>query len=129
MKDYKRLTDKYCTCPACKNGKCTEPRYDCEEREYCVAWNRLFELEDKIESGELCYREEVRKETAREVLDKVYAAVEHARLECEFQDDKGNWLIDEGEFLSEFTLGKLHELYAEYGFELFGNSDKLEDEE
>ena len=33
--------------------------------------------------------------------------------------------MDEGEFLSEFTLGDLHNLYAEYGIELFGNSDKL----
>lgn len=30
--------------------------------------DRLFDLEDKIESGELCDREEVRKETAREIL-------------------------------------------------------------
>ena len=74
-------------------------------------------------------REEVRKETAREILDKVYESVEKARLESEYKNDKGKWVIDEHDFMSEFTLGKLHELYAEYGVELFGNSDKLEDEE
>ena len=54
MKDYKRLT------------------FDCwkydeflkQDKKYA----RLAELEDKIESGEICDREEVRKETAREIL-------------------------------------------------------------
>lgn len=61
---------------------------------------------------------EVRKETAREILNKVYNEIEKARLESEFQDENGKWLIDESEFISEFTLGKLHELYAEYGVEV-----------
>ena len=55
MKDYKRLTDKYYPCVVCKNGKCLEQQYDCEEREVCEAWNRLFQLENKIERGEIDY--------------------------------------------------------------------------
>lgn len=63
----------------------------------------------------------------KEVLDKVYNAVENARLECEFQDEKGTWLMEEGEFMSEFTLGELHRLYAEYGIELFRNTEQVEE--
>ena len=72
MKDYKRLTEQYYPCVACKNGKCLEPQHHCEEREECEAYNRLFDLEDKIESGELCEREEVKRETAREILQELY---------------------------------------------------------
>ena len=138
MKDYKRLTKRYGNIvnyakPLQSNfiGAIYEEQ---KERDSEIM-SRLAELEDKIESGELCDREEVRKETAREILDKIYCAVENARLESEYQNDKGKWVIDEHEFMSEFTLGKLHELYAEYGIELFGkteqvgNFDKLEDEE
>lgn len=80
-------------------------------------------------------KEEVRKETAKEILDKVYECVESARLNSEYQDKKRKWVIDEYEFMSEFTLGALHNLYKKYGIELFGkteqveNFDKLEDEE
>lgn len=63
---------------------------------------------------------EVRKETAREILNKIYDEIEKARLESEFQDENGKWLIDESEFMSEFTLGKLYELYAEYSVEVKG---------
>lgn len=127
MKDYKRLTvrrgglviDNCGNCPNVNN------KQGCNDKKCHEIKNRLCDLEDKIESSELCDREEVRKETAKEILNKVYASVERVRLECEFQDEKGNWLMDEGEFLSEFTLGDLHNLYAEYGIELFGNSDKL----
>lgn len=33
-----------------------------------ILYSRLADLEDKIESGELCDREEVRKETAKEII-------------------------------------------------------------
>lgn len=128
MKDYKRLTKR---CGDIVNyAKPLQSNfigaiYEEQKERDSEIMSRLAELEDKIESGELCDREEVRKETAKEILNKVYASVERVRLECEFQDEKGNWLMDEGEFLSEFTLGDLHNLYAEYGIELFGNSDKL----
>ena len=65
MKDYKRLTDKYYPCVVCKNGKCLEQQYDCEEREVCEAWNRLFQLENKIESGEIDYVADRDKQIAR----------------------------------------------------------------
>lgn len=47
----------------------------------------------------------------KEVLNKVFRYVEEARLECEFQDKDGKWFMDESEFMCEFTLGKLQELY------------------
>ena len=65
MKYYKRLTDKYYPCVVCKNGKCLEQQYDCEEREVCEAWNRLFQLENKIESGEIDYVADRDKQIAR----------------------------------------------------------------
>ena len=130
MKDYKRLTEQYYPCVACKNGKCLEPRYDCKEKEECEAWNRLFELEDKIESGELCDREEVRKETAKEILSKI---IDICKREEAFQN--GNYNIQNVPlylgiangcaFIREQTI----DLMSEYGVELFGNSDKLEDGE
>lgn len=64
----------------------------------------------------------------KEVLDKVYNAVENARLESEFQDEKGTWLMDEYEFMSEFTLGKLHELYKEYKIELDGDTEQMKND-
>lgn len=47
------------------------------DRDYCLA--KFAELEDKIESGELCDREEVRKLTAREILKPLYDVImEHS---------------------------------------------------
>lgn len=40
-----------------------------------VLIGRLYELENKIESGELCDREEVEKETARKILKPLYNAI------------------------------------------------------
>ena len=67
MKDCKRLT---------KKDSCY---YDDMERiddlgGADILYDRLAELEDKIEGGELCEREEVRKETARTciILAKQY---------------------------------------------------------
>lgn len=36
--------------------------------------------------------------------------------------------MDESEFMCEFTLGKLHELYSEYGIEMFTGSEQLNHE-
>lgn len=135
---YKRLTNRgepfygFEKCRTCEYGKDGCDNW-CDQITGCFC--RLQELEDKIETGELCDREEVRKETAKEILDKVYESVESARLNSEYQDKKRKWVIDEYEFMSEFTLGALHNLYKKYGIELFGkteqveNFDKLEDEE
>ena len=121
MKDYKRLTEQYYPCLACENGKCLEPRYDCEEKEECEAWNRLFELEDKIESGELCDREEVKRETAKEILLLLGKGFDETARK-DFKDLQ---------WYKQFC----RELELRYGIELFGkteqveNFDKLEDEE
>lgn len=93
MKDYKRLTEQYYPCLACENGKCLEPRYDCKEKEECEAWNRLFELEDKIESGELCDREEVKKEEEVEQIVKERDEYKHraevAEMALQIADELG----------------------------------------
>ena len=80
--------------------------------------DRLGELEDKIESGELCDREEVRKETAREILQML---VGH---EIRDKEAHMSWVIVKQDvtFIAE-----------KYGIDLFGeteqvgNSDKLEE--
>lgn len=75
MKDYKRLTerrggfliDNCANCPNVNNPQgCTAKKC------YEIDKNRLADLEDKIENGEFCDREEVRKETAREILTRLY---------------------------------------------------------
>lgn len=57
-----------------------------------------------IESGELCDREEVRKETAREIFNELFLIIVNA------------------------DFFKFFEKAQEYGVELLGNSEKLEDE-
>lgn len=69
-----------------------------------------------------------RRDVAREILQKVFKAVEEARLDCEFQDEKGNWLMDEGQFLGDFTSGKLFEIAGEYGIDLLKNNSLKEAE-
>ena len=88
MKDYKRLTNnnleeynpEYDFCVGCKyfgepNG-CNRPNGTCDDYErFNETYNRLAELEDKIESGELCDR----KETVREILKPLYNVImEHS---------------------------------------------------
>ena len=71
MKDYKRFTRRsevgalYIT--GIDGKKCSLLQADAFDRDYCLA--KFEELEDKIESGELCDREEVRKETAKEIYN------------------------------------------------------------
>ena len=69
---------------------------------------RLAELEDKIKSGELCDREEVRKETAKEIAEMLKAAKGVVKVHFEAYDE----LIEN--------------IYWKYGIESVGNSDKLE---
>lgn len=61
MKDYKRLTER----DNCYYDDMT--RID-DMGGADILYGRLAELEDKIESGELVERDEVRKETAKEIL-------------------------------------------------------------
>lgn len=69
---------------------------------------RLAELEDKIESGELCDREEVRKKTAKEIAEMLKAAKGVVKVHFEAYDE----LIEN--------------IVKEYGVELVENFDKLE---
>lgn len=90
---------------------------------------RLYELENKIESGELCDREEARKETAKDILKWLKF------LYAERQKEYANW---DGNKIHAVTTKWLNAdiecIAKEYGIELFGkteqvgNSDKLEDE-
>ena len=82
---------------------------------------KCHELEDKIESGELCEREEVRKETAREILLLLGKGFDETARK-DFKDLQ---------WYKQFC----RELELRYGIDLFGktelleNLDKLEDEE
>ena len=73
---------------------------------------RLAELEDKIESGELCDREEVRKETAREIL---------FLLGKGFDETTGKDFKDL-QWYKQFC----RELELRYGIELFGKTEQVE---
>ena len=68
MKEYKRLTSYMQV-----GNKVVAIQPQRKERIQAYI-DRLFNLEDKIENGELCEREEVRKETARTciILAKQY---------------------------------------------------------
>lgn len=73
---------------------------------------RLAELEDKIESGELCEREEVRKETAKEIL---------FLLGKGFDETTGKDFKDL-QWYKQFC----RELELRYGIELFGKTEQVE---
>ena len=74
MKDYERLTSYMQV-----GDKVVAIQPQRKERIQAYI-DRLFELEDKIDSGELCDREEVRKETAKEIAEMLKAA--KALLKC-----------------------------------------------
>ena len=48
-----------------------------------------------------------RKDIAREILQKVFNAVEEVRLDCEFQDEEGTWFMDSGQFFLRFYDRKI----------------------
>ena len=114
MKDYKRLTKRYGNIVSY-----AEPLQSdfigiiYEEQKKREMMNRLAELEDKIESGELCDREEVKKETAREILILLGHGFD----------------VNTGKSFKDLPWYKqfCRELKFRYGVELFRNSDKLED--
>lgn len=71
-------------------------------------------IEDKIESGELCDREEVRKETAREILKMLV----------------GHEMRDKGAHMAWVIVKQDVTFIAEkYGIDLFEKTDNVEDEE
>ena len=53
MSDYKRLTENELDCSRCKDRKCTIPDAYCCDRLRCEIYNRLADLEDKIENETL----------------------------------------------------------------------------
>ena len=74
--------------------------------------SRLAELEDKIESGELCEREEVRKETAKEILLLLGKGFDETARK-DFKDLQ---------WYKQFC----RELELRYGIELFGKTEQVE---
>ena len=78
-----------------------------------IILKKCWNLENAIESGELCDREEARKETAREILKSMF--------------NKMYKLTGCG--VPYHVKKFIEEIAAEYGVEPFGNSEKLEDKE
>ena len=124
MKDYKRLTKRYGNIVIYAEPLQSDfigAIYEEQKERDSEMMNRLAELEDKIESGELCDREEVRKETAKEILLLLGKGFDETARK-DFKDLQ---------WYKQFC----RELELRYGIELFGkteqveNFDKLEDEE
>ena len=79
MKDYKRLTKRYGDIVSYAKPLQSDfigAIYEEQKERDGEIINRLADLEDKIENGELCDREEIRKETAREILQELYNRLE-----------------------------------------------------
>lgn len=125
---YERLTKKFKKDNGKETPKCfannifaSRCDIDCEECWISKINHRLCEIEDKIESGELCDREEVKRETAKEILLLLGKGFDETARK-DFKDLQ---------WYKQFC----RELELRYGIELFGkteqvgNSDKLEDEE
>lgn len=114
MKDYKRLTKR---CGDIVNyAKPLQSNfigaiYEEQKERDSEIMSRLAELEDKIESGELCER----KETAMEILILLGKGFDETARK-DFKDLP---------WYKQFC----RELKFRYGVELFGNSDKVENEE
>lgn len=53
MSEYKRLTENEFSCSCCKDRKCTIPDTYCYDRLRCEIYNRLAEIEEKLESRKL----------------------------------------------------------------------------
>ena len=115
MKDYKRLTKR---CGDIVNyAKPLQSNfigaiYEEQKERDSEIMSRLAELEDKIESGELCEREEVRKETAKEIL---------LLLGKGFDETTGKDFKDL-QWYKQFC----RELELRYGIELFGKTEQVE---
>ena len=115
MKDYKRLTKR---CGDIVNyAKPLQSNfigaiYEEQKERDSEIMSRLAELQDKIESGKLCDREEVRKETAREIL---------FLLGKGFDETTGKDFKDL-QWYKQFC----RELELRYGIELFGKTEQVE---
>ena len=103
MKDYERLT---------KSDWHSAKFSVITEEDHRAILKRLWDLENKIESGKLCDREEVRKETAREIL---------FLLGKGFDETTGKDFKDL-QWYKQFC----RELELRYGIELFGKTEQVE---
>lgn len=124
MKDYKRLTEWVTN----KITKKPVARLKDKNSEPVTAFNRLADIEDKIESGELISTKEtgdteieffckhndtVRKDTAQRALVKVAKAINAIPWSnVDYEKSLG-------------LLGAVEDIAKEYGVELVGISDKL----
>lgn len=113
MKDYKRLT------PNSYTETIGIAQHDKVFNQAVIT--QAWDWENKIESGELCELEEIRKETAREILLLLGKGFDETARK-DFKD-------------LPWYESFCRELKLRYGIELFGkteqvgNSDKLEEEE
>ena len=75
--EYKRLTklSDLGTLHALDFNREEQPLCELTALDIDVLIGRLYELENKIESGEICEREKVKKETAREILQIIKDSV------------------------------------------------------
>ena len=109
MKEYKRLTNnnldeynpEYDFCMGCKyfgepNG-CNRPNGSCSNYErFIETYNRLAELEDKIENGTLIEFPCVRKiNSPLGCLEAVYINESDLMQECIINTEKEGWLLVE----------------------------------
>lgn len=89
MSDYFRLTEEYQTdCNKCENRQCTIKDSYCKDRINCEMYNRLAELEDKIENGTLI-------ELPCKVGDNIYHL--SSKTICEEVVKQIKYIIDDGE--------------------------------
>lgn len=52
------------------------------------------------------------------ILDEVYREVERVRIEIEYQNKDGDYVMNSTEFVSEFTIGSLSQLYENWGLDM-----------
>ena len=90
-----------------------------EDTENKARWHKprpfkevMAELREELSRyTELLSKDEVGKAAAKNILDEVYREVERVRMEIEYQDKDGDYVMNSAEFLSEFTIGSLSQLY------------------
>lgn len=128
MKDYKRLTNnnleeydpEYDFCVGCKyfgepNG-CNRPNGTCDDYErFNETYNRLAELEDKIESSELISKKEVERlqnENAalRERLEKAVELPSGDRVWFITEDEEGKESYIISKPTDRLTVDELYEI-------------------
>ena len=122
---YERLTNRgepfygFEKCKTCEYGKDGCDKW-CDQTTGCFC--RLQELEDKIETGELCDREEVRKKTAKEILEAVFQIM----VENFFDSAGKQTYVTAKKILRDICPVKVKNacknVAEKYGIELFGKN-------